>query len=1403
MSCETVRPLLPGLVVLALEDGDAAAAAEHLAGCAACAAERDLLAGLLAVDVEEAPPAPDDVWERIEAAIGRDLVAAETDELPPVEEPPSADAPAPKKVVVVPPRPAPLEDDPFAVGPYTPLEVISAGAMGVVFRARHRESGEVVALKVLHEELARSPLHVRRFRQEAQALAALEHPGIVPVRAVGQSGGQHYIAMGLVEGEPLDAHVARGERWPVDRVLKAVAALGRAVQHAHAQGVVHRDLKPGNVLVGEAGEVVVADFGLATQVADRWASGAGEVTGTPHFMAPEQVRGEPVDRRADVWSLGVILYLLLTHELPFPGDAAVDVQQRVLDDEPTPPRRLDPRVEPALEGVVLRALEKDPAHRYASAAEVAQDLERLLRGERVADAAPPRARRWRPERSRARRLVLGALSGVVVASGVAALGARSVQARAALEQEAARALREHQAEADRVLAEARAGLAQVAQGLDEARAALDGGDPGAALFQAGQARGRVDEVEEAIRRAALGGMASEKLVERARALRREADLVLARAQAALGRPAEAAQVLRRVLADDAFALPLWRELARLEARAGQRAAARVSIDEALRLAPDDPDAWVELARLELEGGGLAPAERALGAALDRDPRRADALLLRAAARLARGDALAAERDARRATELAPDDGQAWLALGRIEHTLGRLDDAVDSLLEAGDLGAGVEALCALALARLDAGRLEEAARDLRRALEAGAGPRARIALGMALEADLDEDGALEVYEAAASEGEGADAGLALARSALLHLHRADEARCLHEAETRLLDERRGPPRLDELMLAAARLQVRRVERARAALAAAQRLAPAEPLVALARARLALADDDVGGAVSALRAAEALAPAAPVGVVGVPGAPPPPRADVSWPVLDPPAALEHERRCLLGEALLRQDGDLRDVGREFELAARADPTGGWTIGGVSEIDRRVGLSPGVAAGLRARARPATGARQAGWLAARAATLESPRRWTRGRLEQASRAWALVSARAPRDAAVWLRRAELAREARRWDEAVMLLDRARALDPAGVEGRLLEAQLFGVDLPLERDAATGRPVHVRDVARAEDALAGLGVAGALVRARVRLAAPADRPGRTEALRATADELVSRVHRALPGTSSPDEVRRRRLDAQAATALLVEVRRALGEPGECALVRSVGALAAQHLAAGRDAPPERLLEALAELDVAAALAPDDGEARWERARALLRLGSWLDGMLELCRAIRLDPARFERAFRPANPHLDLRRAIAAVDDRLAHDPADADAHFCRGALRLVLAWTRRDGRLEVPAGAEDATAALRLAPDFHAARLLRALLRLESGDLDDALEDAAAVGAAAPDAAAAWFVEGSVWARRADVPGLEQAEVARRHALARERLDAARARGLDEGWIKNDKAFDGMRRAGTLGP
>ncbi|MBX3468443.1 MAG: tetratricopeptide repeat protein, partial [Planctomycetes bacterium] len=765
----------------------------------------------------------------------------------------------------------------------------------------------------------------------------------------------------------------------------------------------------------------------------------------------------------------------------------------------------------------------------------------------------------------------------------------------------------------------------------------------------------------------------------------------------------------------------------------------------------------------------------------------------------------------RATELAPDDAAAWLARGRIEHALGRLGEAADSLLEAHDLGAGAEARCALALVRLDAGAVEEAARELRRALDEGAGARARVALGMALEADLDVDGALAEYEAAAAAGEAPDAGLALARAALLQLHRADEARCLHEAETRLLDERRGPPRLDELMLAAARLQVRRVERARAALTAAQRLAPAEPLVLLARARLALADDDVDAAIAALREAEALAPAPPpsrdAAMPLVPSRPRPVMA--SWPVLDPPAALEYERRCLLGEALLRKDEDLRAAGREFELAARADPTGGWAVGGVAEIDRRVNLSPGIADRLRFRARPAVGAREAGWAALRAGR-EPPREWTRSGLERASLSWAYVTARAPRDASAWTQRALLAREARRWDEAVMLLERARAVDRQ-VEARLLEAQLFGVDLPVERDAATGRPVHVRDQGRAEDALLDVRGEGALVRARVQLAAPADRPGRREGLRASAEELVAKIHRALAAasasSSSPEQAHRARLEARAAGLVLADVRRALGEAEGCQLLRSVeaqaAAAAARHLAAAREAPAERLTDALAELDAAAELAPDHAEVRWERGRTLLRRGDWLAGVLELGRAVQRDPTLCAQAFRPPMVRIDLDRVLAVLDDRLAFAPEDAAALLLRGWLRCTRASFRRAAPGEAAAGIDDATAALRLDPGFHGARLLRALLRLETSDLDEALDDARAVAEAAPTVAPARFVEGAVWARRADVRGLEAAEVARRLALAREALDAARALGLDEAWIKNDKAFDPLRRAGTLGP
>jgi serine/threonine-protein kinase len=1383
-----MRSLLPALAVDALEDAERDQARAHVAACAVCAAEVATLTRVLAYEDDEGEePPPEDVWARIVAGI-EDAVARAA--VPPViaEVPPAApwldvdaaaliDTPPAEKKLTVSARvapPAPLEDDPFAIGPYTLLEVISRGAMGVVFRARHRQTGRVLALKVLHEELARSPLFVRRFREEAQALARLEHPGIVPIHEVGQASGQHYIAMGLVEGEPLDAHVRRSERWEVARVLGAVEAVARAAHHAHANGVVHRDLKPENVLVGRDGRVVLTDFGLAAQTrGERGVEASGEAHGTPHYMAPEQVRGEAVDRRADVWALGVLLYQLLTHELPFPGESAVDVQQRVLDDEPTPPTQLDPRLDANVEAVVLRALEKDPSHRYPNALDLADDLARAARGERVEAAHARPLRRWRPERRRARppRFLLGALSGVLVASGAAAYAFAEVRARAALEQEAEQTRRSLTTEAARVLSEAHEGLAWASHALDDARAALERGDAADAVFRAGHARGRVDEVVANLERADATGLAAERLTAKSRALRRDADLLLARAQAALARPDDAAQVLARVVADAPNDLTLRKELARAQAGAGQLDLARASLEAGLRIAPDDPELHLELARVELQRGQVQPAVEALARALSLDPLSVDAYLLRAEARLQ--DPEGALRDARRAAELDPGRVGAWLLIGKLEHALDRLDDAHAAFSTAIDRGPDqAEPLAARAIVRLDLGRPLEAARDLEQIVERKAAtPRVLEALGVAREAIFDEDGARRAYEEA-TLGAAVDpvgAASAHARLARLWLAQADEVRCRVEAEDRLRVRGGGaPPRLDALLLETARLQVRRLERARAAVAAALRLAPTLAEAHLAHARLALADDDVAGAAVAL--ARVKPPEAG-------------RTRAPWPAVGTPAEVAREVD-LLDDELASRGGD----------EARA---------------------PNVDVGARARSDRPSAREPAAWFARQALVGEERLRrlWSRARAAETERAWAAVTACDPRDAAAWLARARHARRAGRLDDAVLLLGRAAALRPSvGLE---LEAELFGEDLPAERDAATGRPVNVRDVPRASRAYAAaLEVEEPVARARAAIAWGSALLRQSAAARSR--EALERARAALrravdawgAGDVADDE---HLVQVVAAADLLARVHEALGDAASATAsrleLRGVRETLTQRwlAAAGHHVKQEEHDEALRLLDLAVAVAPDRADAWWERAHCLWELGDVAPATLDWARAVQLDPARLDASwtsFEEVAYVVDLERVLQEVDRVREDHPADARLPF----LRAFFAYVRTEKRVEqaeVERGVADAEAALVLDRDFVAARALRALLLIEAASgrahaLDDALE----VAGDLRDVALARWAEAVVWALRAGEPSLANDEVVRRQGLVVTALKAARAGGLDvAARVMKDPRFEALRQAGVL--
>jgi serine/threonine protein kinase len=273
-----------------------------------------------------------------------------------------------------------------AIPGYEILAELGRGGMGVVYRARQVSMNRFVALKMLRDGALASRQQRDRFRIEAEAAARMRHPNLVQIYDVGEHGGRPYFAMELVEGGSLDKHIG-GRAQPAPQAAELVRTLALAVQHAHERKIVHRDLKPANILLPSPAIPKITDFGLAKRLdsdSTAWTQD-GAVLGTANYMAPEQAAGRVRDigPAVDVYALGGILYELLTGRPPFAGDSWEQTVQQVLHDEPTPPARLRSEVPRDLETVCLKCLEKEPNRRYASAAELAEDLGRFLEGRPV------------------------------------------------------------------------------------------------------------------------------------------------------------------------------------------------------------------------------------------------------------------------------------------------------------------------------------------------------------------------------------------------------------------------------------------------------------------------------------------------------------------------------------------------------------------------------------------------------------------------------------------------------------------------------------------------------------------------------------------------------------------------------------------------------------------------------------------------------------------------------------------------------------------------------------------------------------------------------------------------------------------------------------------------------------
>lgn len=268
-------------------------------------------------------------------------------------------------------------------GRYDILSRIGGGGMALVYKAHDNILNRKVAIKVLRQQFVNDEDFIRRFRREAQSAASLSHPNVVSIYDVGQDGETHFIVMELVEGNNLNERIKQSAPLQVEEAVKIAAQICDALSHAHQNEIIHRDIKPHNILLGKNGRVKVTDFGIARAAASSDITQTGSVIGSVHYFSPEHAKGISQGAKSDLYSLGIVLYQMLTNKLPFLGESPISIALKHLQEHVEDPRKVNPAIPQSLENVILKALQKDPEDRYQSAEEMLEDLDTCLLPERL------------------------------------------------------------------------------------------------------------------------------------------------------------------------------------------------------------------------------------------------------------------------------------------------------------------------------------------------------------------------------------------------------------------------------------------------------------------------------------------------------------------------------------------------------------------------------------------------------------------------------------------------------------------------------------------------------------------------------------------------------------------------------------------------------------------------------------------------------------------------------------------------------------------------------------------------------------------------------------------------------------------------------------------------------------